>query len=182
MALIRAWNPRINLVASGDLPRLEERHLADSLQLLPLIPPGRTPLFDLGSGAGFPGLVLACALQRPVHLVESDRRKAAFCTIAAAELGLGHVEVHAARIEKLRPQARAGIVTARALAPLVRLLEHAHRLLAEGGVAVFPKGRSVQAELTEAAESWTFDTERFPSRTDPDACLLRLARIQPAAR
>jgi 16S rRNA (guanine527-N7)-methyltransferase len=181
-ALIRAWNPRINLVSPADLPRLEERHIADSLQLAEFLPPGETRLVDLGSGGGLPGLVLAAVVARPVHLVEADRRKAAFLSIASAELGLAHVTVHPCRIEALRLPRPAGIVTARALAPLPRLLGYAAGLLAEGGIALFPKGRQADAELTEAAQSWTFDLERFPSRTDPHASILRFTRLRPAGR
>jgi 16S rRNA (guanine527-N7)-methyltransferase len=181
-ALIRAWNPRINLVSPHDLARLEERHLQDSLQLAALIPPAATPLVDLGSGGGLPGLVLALVLDRPVHLVESDRRKAAFLSTAAATLALPHVTVHPRRIEALRLPQPAGVVTARALAPLPRLLGYAAGLLADEGTALFPKGRQADAELTEAAQSWTFDEERFPSRTDPDGCIFRFTRIRPAGR
>jgi 16S rRNA (guanine527-N7)-methyltransferase len=117
-----------------------------------------------------------------VHLVEADRRKAAFLATAAAELGLPHVTVHPTRIEALRLPGPAGIVTARALAPLPRLLGYAAALLADDGVALFPKGRRVDAELTEAAQSWTFDLERFPSRTDPHASILRFARLRPSGR
>jgi len=181
-ALIRSWNPRINLVSPADLPRLEERHLEDSLQLAAFLPPGETRLVDLGSGGGLPGLVLAAVVDRPVHLVEADRRKAAFLSTAAGQLGLRHVTVHPSRIEAVRLPGPAGIVTARALAPLPRLLGYAAALLGEGGVAVFPKGRQVDAELTEAAQSWTFELERFPSRTDPHASILRFARLRPSGR
>jgi 16S rRNA (guanine527-N7)-methyltransferase len=180
--LIRAWNPRINLVSPGDLPKLEERHLIDCLQLAALIPPGETPLVDLGSGGGLPGLVLASVVSRPVHLVEADRRKAAFLSTAAAELALPHVTVHPSRIEAVALREAAGVVTARALAPLPRLLDYAAALLGEGGVAIFPKGRQADAELTAAAQSWTFDVERFPSRTDPHASILRVARLRPSGR
>lgn len=181
-ALIRAWNPRVNLVSPRDLPRLEQRHLQDSLQLADLVPPGPTPLMDLGSGGGLPGLVLAIALCRPIHLVEADRRKAAFLATAAAALGLRHVTVHPERIESLRPAVLPGVITARALARLPELLGYSAPLLGGTGVALFPKGRQAEAELTDAARSWTFDLERFPSRTDPDGCILRLSDIRPAAR
>lgn len=179
LGLLQRWNGRINLVADRDPGVIRTRHLEDSLQLLPLLPPGDGPLGDLGSGAGFPGLVLAMAASRPVHLVESDRRKAAFLTEASARLGLAHVRVHPQRIEAARLPSLA-VVTARALAPLPELLPHAARLLAPGGIALFPKGRTAEAELTEARHAWTFTAERFASRTDPEATILRLNDIRRA--
>jgi 16S rRNA (guanine527-N7)-methyltransferase len=177
--LLVQWNGRINLVADRDPVILRTRHVADSLQLLPLLPAGVGPLADLGSGAGLPGLVLAIATARPVHLVEADRRKAAFLTEAAARLALPHVRVHATRIEQVRLPPLAA-VTARALAPLTTLLAHAAPRLAPGGVAIFPKGRTAEAELTAARAAWTFAVERFASRTDPEATILRLSDIHPA--
>ncbi len=178
LALLKRWNQTINLVAPAPTETLWQRHVLDSLQLLPLLPPGDGPLVDLGSGGGFPGLVLAIASGRPTHLVESDKRKAAFLQQAAGALGLASVGIHPRRIEDaaLPP---AAVLTARALAPLTALLPHAHRLLAPGGIALFPKGRTAEAELAEATRAWTFGVERFGSRTDPDATILRLSEIQP---
>ncbi len=179
LTLLIQWNSRINLVAERDPAILRARHLADCLQLLPLLPAGHGPIADLGSGAGLPGLVLAITTDRPIHLVESDRRKAAFLTEAAARLALPHVRVRASRIEQVRLPPLAA-VTARALAPLATLLTHAARLLAPGGIALFPKGRTGEAELTAARAAWTFTAERFVSRTDPDATILRLSDIHAA--
>ena len=176
--LLLAWNKRINLIAERDETTIERRHIADSLQLLPLLPT-EGAIADLGSGAGFPGLVLALATERPIHLVESDRRKAAFLTEASRILSLAHVQVHAVRIETA-PLAGMAAVTARALAPLCELLPHAARLLAPGGIAIFPKGRNAEPELTEAARDWTMRIERFQSRTDPDATIFRLSDIRRA--
>jgi len=176
--LLTRWNGRINLVAERDPEVIRARHIADSLQLLPLLPAGPDPIVDLGSGAGLPGLVLAIATTRPIHLVESDRRKAAFLTEAAARLGLSHVRIHAQRIEQARLP-RVAAVTARALAPLPALLAHAAALLASDGIALFPKGRSAEDELTAASAAWTFEVERFASRTDPEAAILRLSAIRP---
>jgi 16S rRNA (guanine(527)-N(7))-methyltransferase RsmG len=178
IALLQRWNPRIQLVADASTQALWSRHIADSLQLAPLVPPGTGPIADLGSGAGFPGLFLALETGRPTHLVEADRRKAAFLLEAARALTLPHVTVHASRIEAsaLPPLA---LVTARALAPLVDLLPHAHKMLAPDGVALFPKGRRAEEELTLAARTWTMRVERFPSRTDPAATIFRLQGISP---
>lgn len=177
--LLLRWNTTINLVALRSAAELEQRHIADSLQLVPLLP-GQGAIADLGSGGGLPGLVIAAALpEREVHLVESDRRKAAFLIDAAPRLGLVHVKVHAERIERtvLPPLAA---VTARALAPLEILLGHAARLLTPGGVAILPKGRGAEQELTKAAAHWHFHLERFQSRTDPEATILRLSEIRRA--
>lgn len=178
LALLLRWNARINLVAEQDAERLRARHIADSLQLLPLLPEGDGPAADLGTGGGFPGLILAIAdAGRPWHLVESDRRKAAFLLAASAELGLSHVRVHAERIEAVSLPPLA-LVTARALAPLTTLLGHAARLLRPDGTAVFPKGRTAEAELTAAGADWTMSTERFESRTEPGATILRITGIR----
>jgi 16S rRNA (guanine527-N7)-methyltransferase len=178
LALLQRWNARINLVAEADMAVLWQRHVLDSLQLAPLLPHGDGPITDLGSGAGFPGLVLALATGRPTHLVESDRRKAAFLIEAASTLGLPRVSVHPLRIEAaaLPP---AAVLTARALAPLPDLLRHAHRLLAPDGIALFPKGRSVAQELTAAARDWNMRIERFPSRTDASSTILCISEIRP---
>jgi 16S rRNA (guanine527-N7)-methyltransferase len=177
--LLLLWNTRINLVADRDPEAIRRRHIADSLQLLPLLPPGEAPIGDLGSGGGFPGLVLAIATGRTTHLVESDRRKAAFLNEAAARLGLDKLHVHASRIETATLPPLAAL-TARALAPLRDLLPHAARFLAPGGVAIFPKGRNAEVELTAALPGWTLRVERFASRTDPDATIFRLSDIRRA--
>ncbi len=179
--LLLLWTPRINLVAERDREAIRARHLADSLQMLPLMQAPDGPFADIGSGGGFPGLVLAAATSRPTHLIESDRRKAAFLLEAAARLGLSHVTVHPRRIEEITLPPIA-ILSARALAPLPALLSHASRLLRPGGIALFPKGRTAEAELDEARQGWTFEVERFTSRTDPSATILRLSDIHRAGQ
>lgn len=177
--LLLRWNRTINLVSARTAEDVDRRHVADSLQIIPLLP-GEGPIADLGSGGGLPGLVIAAALpEREVHLVESDRRKAAFLIEAAAAMGLKRVKVHAQRIEeaKLPPLAA---VTARALAPLAALLGFAAPLLASGGICIFPKGRAAEEELTTAGAHWHFTAERFQSRTDPEATILRLSEIRRA--
>lgn len=176
--LLLRWNATINLVAGKTAAEVDRRHIADSLQLVPLLPPNDGPIADLGSGGGLPGIVIAAALpEREVHLVESDRRKAAFLIEAAGTLKLPRVKVHAQRIEqaKLPPVAA---LTARALAPLDVLLGFAARFLAPDGRAILPKGRTAEQELTSAAAHWHFTTERFESRTDPEATILRLSEIR----
>ena len=175
-ALLLRWNRTVNLVAPGDEPQLWERHIANSLQLAPLICQPIDRAIDLGSGAGFPGLILALATGIPFDLVEADQRKAAFLREAARITG-APVRVHAVRIESadLPP---APLITARALAPLPKLLDLAAPLLAPGGQCLFLKGISAQTELTHAAAQWHMRVERIPSRTAPDACILRITDLR----
>ncbi len=148
--------------------------------MAPLLPEDEGPVADLGSGAGLPGLILAACVVRPFHLVESDQRKCAFLREAAREMALPHVTIHAQRIEAATlPMLSA--VTARALAPLTVLLGHADRILVPGGIAIFPKGRNAEAELTEATTGWHMLVERFSSRTEADATILRIRDLRPVA-
>lgn len=181
--LLRRWQGTINLVAPATLPAIWQRHVADSLQLLALAPAAASRWVDLGSGGGFPGLVVAAVLaERPgavVHLVESDTRKAAFLRESARVAGLP-VEVHAERIEKVAEKLAPGthVVSARALAPLAKLLDLASPFLAAGAPALFPKGKDAERELTEARKGWTLDLNLAPSRTDPDARIVVVTRAQ----
>jgi 16S rRNA (guanine527-N7)-methyltransferase len=172
------WNRRINLVSRTDVPHLWARHIEDSLQLIPLFPPDLDRAIDLGSGAGFPGLVIAVATGIHVDLVESDQRKAAFLREAARATG-APVAIHAVRAEDAAIPP-ASLVTARALAPLRKLLGIAHLFIAPGGVALFPKGASGERELTEARAEWNMRVERFPSRTHPDGAILKLSEVERA--
>ena len=178
-ALTAKWTERINLISRTTRTQIWTRHIVDSAQLLPLAPRDATFWTDLGSGGGFPGLVLGCLLaDRPegrIVLIESDQRKCAFLRTAKRELGIP-AQVLAQRIEQA-PPARAQVLTARALAPLSDLLSHAERHLAPGGCALFPKGRTASAEIADARRSWVFDCDETPSITDPDATLLRIERI-----
>ena len=170
LALLRRWQRRINLVGPTTLDDPWRRHVLDSAQLLPLLPPG--PFLDVGSGAGFPGLVLAAMGAGPAHLVESDARKAAFLAEAARAAGIA-VRLHRCRIEDLAPFPVA-TVTARALAPLSRLLDWAAPFFEANPavVGLFPKGAGVDDELTAAAKDWMMEIERHPSVTDPSATIL----------
>jgi 16S rRNA (guanine527-N7)-methyltransferase len=178
-ALLRRWQGRHNLVGPRTLDRLWQRHMLDSAQvmaLLPEPPPGRARrLVDLGSGAGFPGLVLALLGAGEVHLVETKAAKAAFLRHVAAETGAS-ATVHHGRVEAL-PALGADVVTARALAPLETLLALAVRHLAPGGCAILHKGAHAEEELTAAGKTWMMAVERFPSVTDPAARLLRVSAI-----
>jgi 16S rRNA (guanine527-N7)-methyltransferase len=165
------WNARTNLIAASTVPHLWTRHVADSLQLLDLASNARTWV-DLGSGAGFPGLVIACALAdstgAKVHLVESNAKKAAFLR-EAARLTQAPAVVHAERIERFTEvfSDSVNVVTARALAPLKTLLDQSFSLLKTGALGLFPKGQDVAAELTDATKYWNIKVNLAPSRTDP---------------
>lgn len=177
------WQATTNLVAPSTLPELWTRHIADSLQLLPLAPDAKHWV-DLGSGGGFPGLVLACAIaERPgtiVHLVESNLKKAAFLREAARLTG-APARVHAVRIEDFVDHFAepVEIVTARALATLENLIESAYPLLKRGAQALFLKGRDIEAELTAASKCWTIEAELIPSATDSFGRIVRVRSAEP---
>jgi 16S rRNA (guanine527-N7)-methyltransferase len=178
--LFLTWQRKLNLVSSSTVGTLWTRHIADSLQLVRLAPEATTWL-DLGSGGGFPGLVIACVLAdtagRRAHLVESNARKAAFLREATRILDLPAV-VHCARIEDFVPRwsDSADVVVARALAPLPRLLDYASPALKKGAKGLFLKGQDVEAELTEAAKSWNITADLVPSLTDPKARIVVVRR------
>ena len=171
--LLLEWQQTRNLIAASTIPTIWTRHIADSLQLLELAPEARIWV-DLGSGAGFPGLVLACALaDRPgaeVHLVESTGKKCAFLQAAADDLWLP-AKIHCQRVETLIPafSIKPDVVTARALAPLPKLLELAFPLLKRGATGLFLKGQDVVSELTKTSKCWIIRYELVPSRTDDRA-------------
>ena len=178
---LRRWQEIKNLVGPATLDRIWDRHIVDSLQLLDLAPEARTWL-DLGSGAGFPGLVLAIAgAERGlrVHLVESNSRKCAFLR-HVVRLACAPATIHEARLEAVIPVFVGGadVVSARALAALPLLLEWTEPLLKAGTIGLFPKGRDAEIELTEARKRWTFAADILPSRTDSEARILRITSIE----
>lgn len=176
-ALLAKWQQRINLVSATTLADVWRRHMLDSAQLAPYLPPG--PILDLGSGAGFPGLVLAILRGRgeaaPVHLVEADSRKCAFLR-EAARLTEANATVHNRRIETIEPFPVAAI-TARALAPLNKLLELTEPFLFPGTQCLFLKGSSGEDELTHASKDWRMQAERIPSLTDSKGLILHLKEV-----
>ena len=180
--LLLAWQQRINLIAPSTIPKLWTRHIADSLQLLSVVPDAKHWV-DLGSGGGFPGLAIACALadgaNGRVHLVESNGKKAAFLREAVRVTGAS-ATVHAVRIADFAAgfSGPLKVVTARALAPLNELLSMAFPLLNTGAQGLFPKGAAAEAELTEARKSWNIQASLVPSRTDPKAQIVRITHIE----
>lgn len=184
-ALVQRWNPAINLVSKASLPLLRSRHTLDSSQLFAHCPPKATRWFDLGSGGGFPGIVVAALAkelqpQLRISLVESDLRKATFLREAARVLSLP-ADVYSERIESLAP-ANADVLSARALAPLSMLLAYADQHLAKGGVALFPKGHQYESELSEARKSWAFDLSIARSQLDENAAILEIRNVRRAGQ
>ncbi len=183
VALLLQWQRSINLIAASTQSIIWARHIADSMQLLALAPAARI-WADLGSGGGFPGLVVACALAdvagARVHLVESNLKKAAFLREAVRATGAPAI-VHAVAIDDFvkRTPEHIGVVTARALAPLSELLRAAYPLLIKGAVGLFPKGQAVDAELTEAAKCWKLQATLAVSRTDPKARIVVVNGLEP---
>ncbi|WP_372424106.1 16S rRNA (guanine(527)-N(7))-methyltransferase RsmG [Salinarimonas chemoclinalis] len=179
VAELRRWQPVKNLVGPRTLDEVWTRHVADSLQLVDLAPPEAGRWVDLGSGAGFPGLVVAIALaDRPgfrMDLVEANARKCAFLR-HVARLTNAPARVHDARLESVVPgfAGEAEVVSARALAPLDTLVGWSEELLKTGAVGLFPKGAGVESELTTLAKSRTVAVEEIPSRTDSRARVLRI--------
>jgi len=185
-ALLLDWQSRINLIAASTVPVLWTRHIADSLQLLAIAPDARKWV-DLGSGGGFPGVPIACALAEQgsaeVHLIESNKMKSAFLREAVRITGAPAI-VHAVRIADFCQSFRGALdaVTARALAPLPELLSIAYPLLKKGPQGVFPKGQDVEAELTEAAKCWSIQASLVPSRTDPESRVVLIRRAEPTRK
>jgi 16S rRNA (guanine527-N7)-methyltransferase len=183
VALLLKWQEITHLIAPSTVPYLWTRHIADSLQLLDLAPVAKIWV-DMGTGGGFPGLIIASALYgmagRRVHLVESNAKKAAFLREAVAATGSPAV-VHAVRMEKFVETFadRPDIVTARAVSPLSLLLGQCLPLLKAGTVGLFPKGQDVEAELTKASKYWNMTADLVPSRTDSKARIVMIRALAP---
>jgi 16S rRNA (guanine527-N7)-methyltransferase len=176
--LLRKWQKAINLVAASTLDDVWKRHFLDCAQLVPFLREDDAQITDLGSGAGFPGLVLALLTGRPTHLVESDQRKAAFLGEVARATGTaGRVQIHAARVEALKPWA-APVITARALADLTLLLDWASPFMTADTICIFPKGAKAEDELTAALRVWKMTVERRRSVTDSTGLILRLSHLE----
>jgi 16S rRNA (guanine527-N7)-methyltransferase len=180
--LLWTWQEKTNLVSPSTLPRLWSRHVSDSLQLLELAPIAKVWM-DLGSGGGFPGMVLACALADTpgalVHLVERNGKKAAFLREALRVTGAPGT-VHLAGIEDIVDRASGAVdcVTARAVAPLHQLIGFAEPLVKKGTKALFLKGQDVEVELTEATKYWKLEPRLHPSRTGGHGWIVELDKIE----
>lgn len=179
-AMLEKWTPRINLVAPSTLPTLWERHFLDSAQLWRMAPGTARSWMDLGSGGGFPGLVIAMIAKSDspdlhVTLVESDQRKATFLRSVSRETETP-VTVLAERIESITAE-RQDVVSARALAPLNDLLGYAETLLKPDGIALFPKGENHESEITASLANWTFSLHKEPSESSPNSAILSIGDL-----
>ena len=172
--MLADWNTRMNLVSAASLPEFWPRHAFDSAQLRQIMPEARTWV-DIGAGGGFPGLVLAILLKGEarvrVHLVESVAKRCRFLEAVSEALRLP-AKVHNARAESL--SLKADVVTARAVAPLGRLLSFAQPYMARGAVGLFPKGRGAETEIADAREAWRFTCNIVPSLSDPEGRILKV--------
>jgi 16S rRNA (guanine527-N7)-methyltransferase len=183
VSLLLQWQKTTNLIAPSTIPQIWTRHVADSLQLLDLVPNSKVWV-DFGSGGGFPGIPVACVLAEKsgaqVHLVESIGKKAAFLREAIRVTGTP-AQVHGTRVEKYTegPVNSVDVVSARALAPLKVLCDQAFPLIAQGAIGVFPKGLDIAAELTEAAKYWNIDATTVASKTSPEGCIVIVKGLKP---
>jgi 16S rRNA (guanine527-N7)-methyltransferase len=174
--LLLTWQKRINLIGPATAGVVWERHILDSLQLLPLLPKGTRTIAELGSGAGIPGLVVAIAADLEAHLYESNGKKAAFLREAARRTGT-RAYVHTVRLETLRAEQAPPMVDcvlARALAPLPLLLDYAEPFLSRGAVGLFHKGQDIDAELTEATKYWKLKMTKHASLCDSRGVILEV--------
>jgi 16S rRNA (guanine527-N7)-methyltransferase len=179
--LLADWNTRHNLVSSGSMADVWRRHFWDSAQIADLIPAGARTLVDLGSGAGFPGLVIAAL--RPelrITLIEATGKKCEFLKVVAAESDL-KVDIRKERIEEVTPES-FDVITARACAPLSQLLSYAQRFWGKGSRALLHKGQNLASELTEVHKSWRIQAEQHSSRSDPSGIILEIRELQRVAR
>ena len=176
---LRGWQQRFNLVGQKSLEDVWHRHFFDSAQLFELCEPTSAHLVDLGSGAGFPGMVLSIMGQSNVELIESNRKKCFFLTEVAQLAGID-VKITNGRLEQLPATATADIVTARALAPLSKLLGYVYRRLRPGGVAFLHKGATVEQELTPACKDWKMHLSKHQSQTDPNGMILEVRNLVPS--
>lgn len=182
IGLLQTWQAKINLVSPSTLPTLWSRHVSDSLQLLPLAPAAKIWI-DFGSGGGFPGMVLACALAdtpgAQVHLVERNGKKAGFLREALRVTGAAGT-IHLAGIEDAvdRVTGPVDCITARAVAPLHQLIGFAEPLVKRGAKALFLKGQDVEAELTEATKYWKIEPHLRSSLTGGHGWIVELDRIE----
>lgn len=180
-ALLLKWNKKINLVAASTEQEVWQRHIEDSAQLFEHLPADAKTVADLGSGAGFPGLVLACLAQAAerathFHLIESDTRKCVFLQEAARVMELRNITLHNARAEQV--ELAADIITARAFSSLTNILQMGVRLAQKEHLFLLLKGCKSEIEIEEAGKAgWTFSLQHHPSRTDPEGKILEISNV-----
>jgi 16S rRNA (guanine527-N7)-methyltransferase len=177
--LLLDWQKHINLIAPSTIPDVWNRHVIDSLQLVPLLPAKMLAIADLGTGAGFPALVLAAVQPATVHMYETNTKKVAFLHEALRQMKCNAV-VHRERLEPLQVPVnmpKVQVVTARAFAPLPLLLDLAEPFMRAGATALFHKGQDIDMELTQAAKSWTITSHKHPSVTDSHSVILEVKEL-----
>lgn len=181
LGLLEKWQPKINLISNNTLENAWERHFEDSAQIVELLPRNAKVLFDLGSGAGFPGLVLAMKRKDVnVHLVESDQKKCSFLKTVSRETETP-VQIHNLRIEDVSRETIPDVITARALASLEKLFEYCADWIKANPeiMLIFPKGGRADEELDVLSKSWKFDCRTCPSKTEENAKILIFSNIYP---
>ena len=174
LSLLQKWQPKINLISNNTLDNAWQRHFEDSMQIAEFLPEGQKTLFDLGSGAGFPGLVLA--IMRPdldIHLIESDQKKCSFLKTVSRETETA-VEIHNCRIEDVSRETIPDIITARALSSLEELFDYCVDWIEANPalILIFPKGERADEELENLSRKWKFECRTCPSKTDENAKIL----------
>ena len=179
-ALLKKWQASINLIGNATLPDVWQRHMLDSAQLIALAPVviGRARVWvDLGSGAGFPGLVVAIITGDDVHLIEANAKKCAFLREVARATGAANAVIHNCRIEDVKPWP-VDVVTARAFAPLDKLMGYAAPFFGAQTVGLFLKGQHLDQELTEATKYWNIEADHLPSRSDDNGRILKVRSVK----
>lgn len=181
-ALLELWQKKLNLVSATTISNAWERHFLDSYQLLVHLPPEPLSLIDLGSGAGFPGLVLAILRSKnlSVTLVEADFKKCVFLENVSRETKTS-VIVLRSRIETISTSLKGDVVTARGLAPLTQLLTYGFPLMGEKSIGLFLKGKDFEKEIEDAQKKWNFELEIYPSLTDSAARILKIKHLKKVA-
>lgn len=175
------WQNKFNLVSNTTLEDAWNRHFVDSLQLLPLVPDDAKLLYDFGSGAGFPGMVLATVLKDKTpylkfKLVESIKKKTLYLNFVKDKLGLNNVEIINDRIENL-PIEKVDVITSRAMCSLTELLNYAYKFSSKKTKCIFPKGKKHQEEISEAKKKWNFNCEIIPSATNAESAILVITNL-----
>ncbi len=182
LRLVAEWNSQINLVAPSEIPTLEERHWKDSFQLAKYMTDGIKQVADLGSGGGFPVIPLAIAKPNiEVCAIESDKRKYAFLQVVKADLGLDNLRIFNMRMEQWQGD-KMDIITARACAPLEKLIAYARPFMHTSSRCLFLKGKQWQLEVETAAKDWMWEMQVHPSITDPQAAILELWNLRQQER
>ena len=183
LGLLEKWQAKINLVSPQTMPDAWERHFVDSMQICEFLPESAKTIFDFGSGAGFPGLVLAIMCpDRHFHMVESDQKKCSFMRAVSRETGLKNVTIHNSRIEDVSRETKPDLIMARALASLDKLLGYSKDWIGLNPDLqfIFPKGERYAEEVTEAQKKWAFDVQEKQSKTSQNASILLLSSVRAA--